>query len=233
MAVALGTPTTAAINGGSAATTFSFVCTNQPLYVVVPGWWDTRTLNTVTFGGVGLTRVVQSALSNANDRVEIWRLLSPSASTANIVVTFSAQSPAGTILAVNSTGQDTGTPEGTAASNKSAAAGTGTGNLAVGPGASDLTIVGIAVGGAAAVTPAATGGTATEIFDGASGGEQSEVFNVPGAATQVSGTFASNTWAIGAIPLLATAAAGLPPGLGPVVEMTISNMTAAQAAMMR
>lgn len=207
MAVALGTVTTGAINNGATTTTISFTSTSQPLYVVVPLWFSAVTLNTVTFGGVGLTRVVQSALSNGNDRVEIWRLLAPSASTANIVLTFNSTGQSGTVGIVNTTGQDTGgTPEGNTNSNASAAAGTGTGSLALtGTAVGDLVLVGVTDGGGAAITPAATGGgSVVELFDAASNGQQSEAFSVADNPSAVSATFSSNSWAIAAIVLKAT-----------------------------
>src|SRR5512144_2591061 len=115
MAVTLGTVTTANCNNGSTTTTFSFTSTSEPLYVSA-GWWGSgNTLNTVTFNGVGLTRVAQSGQSSGQDQAEIWRLLSPSATTANIVLTFSTTINAGACGAANTAGQDTGgTPEGTA-----------------------------------------------------------------------------------------------------------------------
>jgi hypothetical protein len=214
MAVTAGPVTTAAINNASATTTFSFVSNGSPLYLV-GGWWRaTRTLNTVTYGGVALTRVAQSAASNGDDIAEIWRLLTPTAGTANIVATWSAGGQqSGSLGAFSVDGQDGSTPEGTAASNTSAAAGTTTGNLAItGAATGDLTIAGVTNGGGAAITPAATGGgTVTELFDLTSNGEQSEAFKVPDAATQVSATFASNSWAIAAIPLKALTSTTLAP----------------------
>jgi hypothetical protein len=104
VAVAIGTVTTGALAAGSGSSlTFSFTSTSQPLYVVVPFWQSTKTLNSVTWAGSGsavnLTRVAQSAASNGDDRVEIWRLLNPTAATANIVLTFSGLGPAGTVPA--------------------------------------------------------------------------------------------------------------------------------------
>jgi hypothetical protein len=218
VAVAIGAVTNGALGAGASATaTISFTSTTQPLYVVVPHFRNARTLNTVTFGGVALTRVVQSSASNGDDAVEIWRLLAPSASTANVVLTFSGLGAAGRVAIFNTTGQDTaGTPEGNTNSNASAAAGTGTGNLALtGAATGDLIITGVTDGGGAAITPAATGGgTVTEIMDVAQDGQESEAFTVADAATAVSATFSSNSWAIAAIVLKATPAGPQPISAG-------------------
>src|SRR3954467_14130943 len=121
MAVTAGTLTTASLNNAANTTTFSFVSNGSPLYVVVPFWASAQTLNTVTFNTVGCSRVAQSALSSGNDRAEIWRLLTPATTTANIVLTFSSTGCAGSVGAFQTSGQDTVTPEGTAATNKGAA----------------------------------------------------------------------------------------------------------------
>jgi hypothetical protein len=215
VAVGVGTVTQAGLPGGTgSSTTFSFTSTNQPLYVIAPFWVSGAvTLNSVTFGGVALTRIAQSAFSSGNERVEIWRLVNPSASTANIVATFSATSASGTLAVFNTTGQDTATPEGTAATAVSAANGTATGSLAISGAASgDLVIAGIAVGNGAAVTPANTGGTGlTELMDAVNNGEGSEAFRVSDAVTAVSGSWTGSTsWAIAAIPLKASVGAADP-----------------------
>lgn len=216
MAVGIGTATSGAVSTVSATTTVSFTSTSQPLYVIVSIWFGTVTLNTFTYGGTALTRVAQSALSHANDRVEIWRLLSPSAGTANLVLTFSASvGQSGTLVAFNTTGQDTATPEGTAATNTSTVNGTATGSLSISGAASgDLVIVGIADGAGSAITPANTGGTGlTEFLDVAANGEESEAFRVSDACTAVSGSWATSTsWAIAAIPLKAAVTDPFPAG---------------------
>lgn len=206
MAVGIGTVSTGGMPGTSASTTtISFTSTNQPLYVLIPGWYNSLSVNTVTYGGTGLTRVAQSAVSNSGDRVEIWRLLAPAAGTANLVVTFSGTTgTGGTVMVFNTTGQDTGTPEGTAATNASAANGTTTGSLSISGAASgDLVIVAACNGAGAAMTPSNTGGTGlTEFTDVAQNGEESEGFRVSDACTAVSTSWTGSTsWAIAAIPL--------------------------------
>jgi hypothetical protein len=210
VAVAVGTPTTGAINNGAASTTFSVTVAGSPpaLYVRAAFWngGGTQTLNTVTFNSVGLTRVAQSALSNGQDRAEIWRLLSPANATANVVATFSASSMSGALTAATTTGQDTSTPEGTAAASASTVNGTASGNVAVSAATGDLILCGAVNGGGTAMTPGATGGTPTEEYDAASGGEQYEGFWVDGAATAVAiSGFTSAGWALAAIPLKQTA----------------------------
>lgn len=215
MAVGIGAVTTGTFSGVALTTTISFTSTSQPLYVVLPLWLGTTTITGVTYGGTALTRVAQSAKSNANDRVEIWRLLAPSAGTANVVVTTAATAnTAGTGAIFNTTGQDTGgTPEGTAATNAATVNGTATGSLSVSGAASgDLVIVGIAVGNGAAVTPSNTGGSGlTEFMDVAAGGEGSEAFRVSDACTAVSGSWTGSTsWAIAEIPLKTTGGGATP-----------------------
>jgi hypothetical protein len=202
-----GAATTASISGAAATTTFSFVSDGSPLYVIVPCWMSTGTLNSVTFNGVALTRIAQSALSHIQDRVEIWRLLAPAATTANIVLTYSAATGhSGTVGAYQTSGQDTTTPEGTAATKASTVSGTSTGSLAISGAASDdLVIWGIADSDGFAITPTATGGgTAAELFDLASSGEESEAGTAAGTVTALSATLAGTTgYAMAAIPLKA------------------------------
>jgi hypothetical protein len=132
MAVTTGAVTTASISGAAATTTFSFTSDGSPLYVVVPCWMSTGTLNSVTFNGTALTRIVQSALSNIQDRAEIWRLRAPAATTANIVLTYSAATGhSGSVGAFAASGQDATTPEGTAATLASTVSATSTGTLTI------------------------------------------------------------------------------------------------------
>src|SRR3954470_15733575 len=133
MAVTSGGTTTAPL-AVATSTSFSFVSNGSPLYVCVSFWEaGTSPLNSVTFNGVGLTRVVRSPLSNSQDRSEIWSLISPASLTANIVLTFGNTQASGSAVAFRTSGQNTTTPEGTAASNASSVAGTSTGNLSISP----------------------------------------------------------------------------------------------------
>lgn len=201
MAVGNGAVTTGTLNNASTTTTVSFVSTDQPVYCIVPAWFPT-TINGVTYGGTALTRVAQSALSSGSDRVEIWRLLTPTAGTANLVITCASTNLSGTCAIFNTTGQHTGTPEGTP-NSAVGTSGTTTGSLALtGAAVGDLTIAGVAGGGGVAATPAASGGSGlTEIMDVIAAGEGSEAFTVADAVTTVSATFAAENWAIAAITL--------------------------------
>lgn len=213
MAVAAGTVTAGALNNGSTTTTISFVSTSDPLYCRV-GWWGSgNSISSVTYGGTALTRVAQSGNSSGQDECEIWRLLSPAAGTANLVITFSTSVSAGRAVICNVTGQDAGTPEGTPKTAVSAGNGTGTGSQTItGAAAGDLTIVVVANGNGAAITPSATGGgAASEESDAASNGEGMECFKAADATTAVSASWSGATsWAIAAIPLKAAAAASGP-----------------------
>src|SRR4051812_18011917 len=132
MAVALGTATTATLANGSASTTFSFISTTSPLYVRVSGWFGgTASPTGVTYNAVAMTKVADSTTGSGGDVAQIWRLTAPASGTHNVVITHGGTQAAGAAGAVNTTGQDTTTPEGTAATSKSAANGTATGSLAV------------------------------------------------------------------------------------------------------
>lgn len=63
--------------------------TNRAIYVACCFWNNGGSVSTVTYGGVSLTRVLQSSLSTSNDRVEVWRLLNPTSGAATVAVTFS------------------------------------------------------------------------------------------------------------------------------------------------
>src|SRR3954451_6365418 len=131
MAVALGTATTATLANGAASTTFSFISTTSPLYVRVSGWFGgTGSPTAVTYNAVGLTKVADSTTGSGGDVAQIWRLTAPTSGTHNVVVTHPSQA-AGHLGAQNVTGQDATTPEGTAATNKSAGNGTSSGSLAI------------------------------------------------------------------------------------------------------
>jgi hypothetical protein len=168
-------------------------------------WRSGQNINSITFNGVALTRIAQSAASNGDDRGEIWKLAAHAAATANIVASYSGTGVSGTMVATNVTGQDVTVPEGTAASKVDTAQGTSTGSLAItGTDTGDLTIVVFAGGTATPTTPSATGGgPAVEDFDGASNGEETTTWSASGTVTAVSATFTIKDWAILAIPLKA------------------------------
>src|SRR4051794_33447529 len=211
MAVTVGALTSATLANGSTSTTMSFVSTTDPLYVRLSGWFGgTAEPTAVTYNGTALTKVADSAVGSGGDAAQIWRLTAPTSGTHNVVVTHPSQA-AGHLGAQNVTGQDATTPEGTAATNKSAGNGTSSGSLAIsGAATGDLTIVIFANGNAAAVTPSATGGgTLTEEWDTSDNGDRSEAFKVPDAVTAVSTSWTGSTsWAIAALPLKTTASGG-------------------------
>jgi hypothetical protein len=64
--------------------------TDGELTVSACFWNSGGQVSSCTYGGVALTRAVQSGLSASQDRSEIWRLLAPAAGTATVVVNFSA-----------------------------------------------------------------------------------------------------------------------------------------------
>ncbi len=102
-------------NGGFAAATtrtWSHTSTGATnlLYVVCAFWNTGGTVSTVTFGAQSLVNVVRSALTASNDRVEVWRLIAPTAGTATITVTFSAAAD-GDAYSISFTGGDQTTPE--------------------------------------------------------------------------------------------------------------------------
>lgn len=69
------------------------------------------TVTGITFNGVAMTRVVQSARSPNDDRAEIWRLLAPAAGAHNVVITFGGGATDGEAGAVSLDFVDQATPE--------------------------------------------------------------------------------------------------------------------------
>ncbi len=78
---------------------------------------DLETVTSVTYNGTGLTFVGQ--VSQGNDsRVEIWALVNPPVTTANVVVTFNEQVQRGAVVGIITfTGVDQTTPYGVFQSN--------------------------------------------------------------------------------------------------------------------
>lgn len=87
--------------------------TNGVLYVGVDFWTNGAvvTVSGVTFNGVALTRVVQSARSPNDDRAEVWRLVNPAAGAHNVVVTFAGGSTDGECGSLSFQFVDQTTPE--------------------------------------------------------------------------------------------------------------------------
>lgn len=51
---------------------------------------NTASVSSVTYGGVGLTRIGTQATTGSNERVEMWQRIAPAVGTANVVVTLTA-----------------------------------------------------------------------------------------------------------------------------------------------
>jgi hypothetical protein len=218
VAVTNGAVTSGPLGNSATPTTISFTSTSGPLYVLV-GWW-TSPITGITYGGAALSPVVQSAAGSGGDRAEIWKLASPTAGTANLVLTHPVGQAAGSVIIFNTTGQDTTTPDGTSGSAVSSTTGTTTGSQSVsGAATGDLTICVVANGGGVAATPTATGaGTTTEIFDAASNAEGTEAFTGTNVVTAVSAAFGTaQSWAIAWAVLKATS--------GPLPPVGISSGT--------
>src|SRR4051812_28786304 len=86
-----------AVDGGGflGSTSRSFSVTvgsgsNRILYALINFWNSGGTVSSCTYGGVALTRALQSGLSGSNDRVEVWRLKNPTVGSATLLVNFSA-----------------------------------------------------------------------------------------------------------------------------------------------
>jgi hypothetical protein len=66
--------------------------TNRVVYAWASFWNSGGSVSSATCGGTSMTRVLQTALSGSQDRVECWRLLNPASGAQTIVVNFSASS---------------------------------------------------------------------------------------------------------------------------------------------
>jgi len=174
---------------------------NRVLVVGVSNRDGTRTVSTVTYGGVALTRIgLQNGAGTAN-RVELWRLIAPATGTANIIVTLSGstETVAG---AVSYTGVDQTTPFGTFAS----ASGTSTApSVAVTSASGEVVMDVVAANGDSDGATVGTGQTQRwNDFTGTGGGDIHGAGSTePGAAsvTMAWTLVASKAWAIGAVPV--------------------------------
>ena len=84
---------------------------NRALVVTTGHQDDARTVNSLTYGGVALTKAVDQTSSNT--RATLWYLLNPPVGTANVVVTISAVENL-SAMALNLSGVHQTTPIGTA-----------------------------------------------------------------------------------------------------------------------
>lgn len=115
-----GTIGTAATTTGTTVTMTNYEVvsgTNQVLIVAVhlkPT--DDDVTNSVTFNSTGLTKIGHAVFDN-DARVELWYLLSPTVTTANIVATVSQSGNGKGLAAICFTGVNQTTPFGTAVTN--------------------------------------------------------------------------------------------------------------------
>ncbi len=68
----------------------------DPLLLVIVGTENDPTHDSVTFNGVGLTKIIESLRAGAR-RISIWRLINPPVVTANIVCTLGGAGDVGMI----------------------------------------------------------------------------------------------------------------------------------------
>lgn len=81
------------------------------LLVVCVGFEAGDTISSVTFGGTALTQRIRSSSSGGTS--ELWSLVAPAASTANVVVTTATSRPLLGVIATSLTGVNQATPHGT------------------------------------------------------------------------------------------------------------------------
>lgn len=163
------------------------------------------TVSTVTFNGQSLTRVA-SATDAGNIRAELWRLVAPPITTANVVVSLSANERP-ICGATSWTGVDQTTPLGTAATASGTTSGSGTNQPSVDVSSASNEVVHdvLAVDATNAV---AVGAGQTQVWSQSSSGSVTTVRGAastePGAATTTmswSGVPNSTGWAIVGAPI--------------------------------
>lgn len=226
--------------------TVSHICGGSAtvLFVVVP-YWSTgaaqQQLTGVTYNAVTMTKIGASSRSNGQDIVEIYFLPAPATGTHNIVASFasSAAGNQGGVQGISFTGTPTagGTGVVWADFTSTATSVNGANSTITVPNntSSDGLMDGVAVG--AAVTPTMAAQTnRTLAANGSANGEGTGVsYLAPGPTGNqiMNWTFASNSSAQAGVRVLADAATGMPPGLGPVVEPLGGTQHAAVISMMR
>lgn len=189
---------------------------NRVLYVKIAGWMTATpdVITGVTYGGVAMTRVAQSALSAGNDRAEIWRLVNPltGPNTVSVAFTPATDNPVFGITAESWADADQTTPDGT----PQTAAGTGNPSLTVATAGADGVVTDCLGGdntGGMTVTLDAPGGSATRTSEQntAVGGENECASRItsPAASQTVSWTKSiANTTACAAIAINGVGAGG-------------------------
>lgn len=112
MAIAYDNASGGATTGSAASLTYSFTAgtlTDGCLFVGVGYYQRTKSISTVTYGGVSMTLYLRYEDGTRGATTEIWRLLNPAAGTANVVITPSASMEM-TSGAVTLSGVDQTTP---------------------------------------------------------------------------------------------------------------------------
>lgn len=113
-----GSTTTNFSSSNRSSATFSHTVpagTNRLLIVVIHHE-GTRVVNSVTFGGSALTRAIQVDSGNTSRaQVQVWYLVAPAVSTANVIVTYSANQDWDGITVLNYTGVHQESPIGNTA----------------------------------------------------------------------------------------------------------------------
>jgi hypothetical protein len=208
----LGTDTDFTINATSASVTFSHTVpagqTNGCLVVRV-GWWSTTAgITSITFGGVTMTQVGLADPSTAGDKAAIYRLVNPTASTANVVITFPAnESHSGGANALNLTDVHQTTPTGTFAKGTA----TGTTISATATSATGELVLDAASCDDSTNTTHTIGGSQTAQLNASAAGEGGLASSAAGAASVVmSWTVTSRTWTSGAVSFKPATAAAAP-----------------------
>ncbi len=172
-----------------------------------------RTVNSVTYGGISLTRIGTRNSGANSSRMQMWYLLAPPQGTAQVIVTLSG----GTTVvggAISFFGIHQTTPMGAFAS----AAGTGfAASLSVGSAVNDIVVdVAVARGTALSLTPGV--GQTSHWNTGTGTGTN----DVRGAGSRKNGASSVTvSWALGAFTDWAVGAVSLKPALYPNMVLTL------------
>lgn len=113
MALPVFNAATTGTAAGASSVTFSHTPAGADRLLSVGVSIDNRVVNSVTFGGTGLTSV--SSATNGAQVAHLWRLIAPAASAQNVVVTLSGGGSDIIAVATSYTGVDQTTPLGTPA----------------------------------------------------------------------------------------------------------------------
>ncbi len=177
--------------------------TNRILIVGVSLVRGDATVSSVTYGGVSLTSIGALSDSGNNTRMEMWKLVAPTAGTASIVVTLSA---AKRIVggAVSFTGVNQTVPHGTFASNSLSGGGSSTPSVNVSGASGELVIDTLATQGDA--DPATASQTQQWSRDTSSGSGADVIgggsTKAGASSVTMSWTLSRNRpWSIGAVSL--------------------------------